>query len=230
METTERINPVPGLSKRLNTILGYLEKEDVLCDIGADHGQLVLAFASQVKHDSYATEIANGPFDRLEENVEASPYGSRVKTYQADGLSDLPPEVNALAICGMGGETIAHILSRGARWLQGVRKMIIEPQGHAFEARLALTKTPFVITDETYVLEKGRAYPVIYCARGVEATPYEGWELEFGRIPVQKGDPILREYLKRTVTTLLPLEKSGKIAPKSKGTLDDAQSALKKYR
>lgn len=221
-------NPT-GLKNRLAAALSFLDGSEVLCDIGADHGRLVLAFAKTYQKPCYASEIAEGPFDRLCEAVEASPYGKFVTAYQADGLDRLPEGVNAVAILGMGGQTIAEILRPGQRELAQLQKAVVEPQGNAFDTRNALFDAGFVIDDEVYCTESGKSYPIILAKKGVETDPYDDVELEFGRIPLAKKDPILHRYLLRQVSLLSPFVNVPHPDRKSMIRLDQAKRALEKY-
>ena len=76
------------LSKRLSVLASFVNKGDVVADIGCDHAQLCCALVKSGQVDkAYACDIAQGPLMQLFKvaSVEISTAGSN---YTIDGLTE----------------------------------------------------------------------------------------------------------------------------------------------
>lgn len=214
------------LSKRLALIASFFTENDIVTDIGADHGYLAMFLSQKFANKAYATEFGVGPFSKLIDNVEMNEFQNDVECYQANGLNGLRDDSNALIIAGMGGKTILDILSRRPNSLKNINKMVVEPQSESFLVRDFLLSNGYLIEEDLYVVEKGKAYPIIVAKRGVEEVPYEDYELEYGRLPLKKKDEILLSYIHKTINILGPIEDRGCLNEKSKVELDLARKAI----
>lgn len=215
------------LSSRLALISSFVEKEDVVCDIGSDHGYLALFLAQKFNKRVYASEYGNGPYDKLVDNVKRFGGASLVECYQADGLEKMREDADTLIIAGMGGKTIQRIFLNPN--LSRIRKIICEPQSEAFLVRDFLLTNGFMITEEIYVKEREKVYPVIVAKRGEERNPYEDYELEFGRIGIEKKDPGLLAFLRRQISLFDEIKKNGKLGLKAKIEEELVLKALDKF-
>ena len=218
-----------SLSNRLSKIASFVEEGDIVADIGADHGYLSMFLAQKYNHKGYATEYGKGPFYKVIDKVEENNLQNLVECYQADGLEGLREDVNTLIIAGMGGRTIKDILCRKPKDLVNINKIIVEPQSEAFLVRDSLMERGFKIVHEEYLLERGKAYPLIVAIKGAEENSYEDYELEFGRISLKNKDKILFDYLNRTKNLLSKVEENGQLNPKSKVELELCRKVLKQY-
>ena len=95
---------------RLETAAAWLDSDDILADIGCDHGYLAIyAINNGVKHVQLV-DNKKGPLDVAYKNMEEAGYQSEVTFTLSDGLSALEEDVNAVSILGMGGDLISKIL------------------------------------------------------------------------------------------------------------------------
>jgi tRNA A22 N-methylase len=83
---------------------------------------------------------------------------------KTDGLNGFAPEKHdAVAICGMGGRTIAGILERAREIACPV---VLQPNTEQEALRASLMRQGYAIADEELVLESGRFYTLMRIARG----------------------------------------------------------------
>src|SRR5690554_2779581 len=97
------------LSPRLAAIAAFISSDDIVADIGSDHGKLPL-YLNELGHTYvYASENKSGPYNRLKKEI-GTPLNGQIEVALKDGLNDLPPHINTVVIAGMGGELIGEIL------------------------------------------------------------------------------------------------------------------------
>lgn len=163
------------LSKRLSAIADMVEPCDSVTDIGCDHGYLsVWLLENGICRHAFAADIRKGPLDRARANRDE--YGISDKDMElilSDGLKEIdPPDEglkNTLVIAGMGGETIAGILSAEAAKASMYDSCVFSPHTRQEELRRYLGCSGYRITDERYVSEDGILYTVIKAVRGADS-------------------------------------------------------------
>lgn len=148
-------------SKRLNTIASFINKEDIVADIGSDHGHLPLYLAKQGHTFIYANENKKAPFNRLKTAVQAQKLENIITTELSDGLKTLPKQINTVVIAGMGGNLIADIITANPDKLDNVSKLILAPNNHEQDLRQVLSFSGFTIVDEVVIEEAGQFYEII---------------------------------------------------------------------
>ena len=153
------------LDERLSTAAKYVRQGAVFADIGTDHAYLPLFLLENgVILHAYAADIAEGPLSRARRAVGERGYLEKVTLLLANGLCGMEElGLTDIAICGMGGETVAEIL-RAAPFVrrEGVR-LILQPMTKAALLRRALGEMGFRTVEEAYVPEEGKLYAVL-CA------------------------------------------------------------------
>lgn len=166
-------------------------------DVGADHGYLSLALASLRKR-VYSIENKPGPFESLTKTL--SLYAEEnVTPILSDGLDTLPEDVREVYILGMGGKTIVKILLKAKSKLPQISHLVLEPQSDVSLVTEAMQKLNFINDDGCYVFEK-KYYPILSYSPGKETL--NSSELLFGKAPLKKKDPVLKEYLCKKLDTI----------------------------
>lgn len=215
------------LSKRLEKIFKYLSENETICDIGSDHGYLPISYALKYHKKIYATEVAKGPFTKLENNIIKYNCKGLVIPYLSNGLNNLPNDVTTISICGMGGLTILDILNELLNY-PNIERIILEPQSHAYEIRNEISKFSYIIINEEYCEEKNHFYNILELKSSYKKVTYSELEKYFGKIPLEKKDPLMLKYAQNLVTILSRIN-NDKLDEKSKKLLNYAHEILNNF-
>ena len=108
---------VASLDARLRTVASFVRQGARLADIGCDHGYLVCALARDgwIK-SGLACDVNEKPLGQARREIERQSLDDKIACRLGDGLSVVDEgEVDDIVIAGMGGETIAEILS-SCKW------------------------------------------------------------------------------------------------------------------
>jgi tRNA (adenine22-N1)-methyltransferase len=155
------------LSQRLATIAGYVPAGSRVADIGSDHA-LLPVFLCQSGKASYAVagELNVGPYKAAKQQVEAAGLAKHIQVRQGNGLSVLQPgEVDTITIAGMGGSLIARILSEGQPLLDGVCRLVLQPNVAEDAVRRWLEEQGWFLSAEDILEEDGKIYEVLVADR-----------------------------------------------------------------
>ncbi|MDO3409183.1 tRNA (adenine(22)-N(1))-methyltransferase TrmK [Saccharibacillus sp. CPCC 101409] len=200
------------LSVRLNTICDRIPAGSRLADIGSDHALLPTYAVLEGKADfAVAGEVNRGPFDAASKQVAETGLGQKVSVRLGDGLAAIEAgEVDVITIAGMGGALIVRILTEGREKLEGVRRLILQPNVGEDIVRRWLLAEGWVLTGETVLEEDGKIYEVLTADRSERAdkanaelyadTPVgeppvtlsRDQLLDFGPFLVREASPVFR--------------------------------------
>lgn len=184
-------------NKRLLAISDSVIRGKAAADIGADHGLLAcFLLEKDIVPRVIASEIKEGPFERLRKAVEKSPFGERMELRLGNGLEVLRPgEVATVIIAGMGGDNIAEILLRKWSHSASYRKFIFQPMTKAGVLRRELSQQGWPILEEKLVEEQQRIYLILSSCPG--DNPYEltSLELDLGPIILRCDNPLKKRLL-----------------------------------
>jgi tRNA (adenine22-N1)-methyltransferase len=163
------------LSKRLETVVKYIPEGSRIADIGSDHAYLPCHVVknSQVPF-AIAGEVVEGPFQSAKSQVQSERLTDRVEVRKGDGLEVISPgEVDCVTIAGMGGALIASILDKGVDKLQGVKRLVLQPNISAVSIRVWLLNHGWELIEEEILEEDGKIYEVLVAEVGDPLKPYE---------------------------------------------------------
>lgn len=147
------------LSERLRTIAAYIGQEDVVADIGTDHGQLpVYLCAGGLCRRVIMTDISEASLAKA--TAFAAPYltspaaGVPLEARAGDGLAPLEEgEVDTVVMAGIGGALMCRILAADAAKARSVQRYILQPRRAPGELRAFLSEQGYTLTDERLVRE-----------------------------------------------------------------------------
>lgn len=187
------------LSIRLDAVAKMAAQAKRLADIGTDHAYIPIYLMQAGSLESaVAMDINPGPLARAQENIRAYGLEDKIRTRLSDGAQKLRRgEADTVVIAGMGGALMQKILTEGARQLQDVETFVLQPQSELAQFRRFLQENGFCITDEAFVKDGGKYYPMMTARRGAQESWSEA-EYLYGKFLIAERNACLMEYLRRT--------------------------------
>ncbi|MEW9701623.1 tRNA (adenine(22)-N(1))-methyltransferase TrmK [Paenibacillus sp. SI8] len=151
------------LSERLQMIAERVPQGSRLADIGSDHALLPTYLAQNgVVTFAVAGEVNPGPYEAAKRQVLESGLSKTISVRSGDGLAVIEPgEVDVITIAGMGGSLMASILDAGKEKLQGVSKLILQPNVGEDQVRRWLDEQGWFLETEAILEEDGKIYEIL---------------------------------------------------------------------
>lgn len=182
------------VSLRIKTIGDFIEKDDVVVDVGADHGLLELYLIA--KHQNIkitAVENKTGPYMILENNLKGL---KDVTLSLSDGIASVNKDTKTVVIAGMGGLNIKNILNAHPEKLENVQKIVIDAHRDIEIARRTIINYGFEIKSEKIVYEQDKFYIVSEFLKCEKTPNYDEDVLQIGyHLQDEKLWPNYQKYL-----------------------------------
>ncbi|SEN55770.1 tRNA (adenine22-N1)-methyltransferase [Amphibacillus marinus] len=186
------------LSSRLSIVAGFLPNQAYFVDVGSDHAYLPIAVCQSDK-SAYAVagELNRGPYQAAKQHVHTYGLTDRIEVVKGDGLSVITNQsIRQVVIAGMGGGLIRSILEQGYDRLNGVDRLILQPNVDSHYIRAWLNSKPFSLKEEVILEEDGHIYEVLVADR-VEATqPLTPKQILFGPYLMQENHAVFQKKWK----------------------------------
>ena len=207
------------LSKRLSAAAAFVPSGTKVCDVGADHAALSLyLLKKEIANTVIVSDIHPLPLERARLAIESEGLEHRAHFCLADGvLPLLEYRPDCFVIAGMGGETIAGMLSVPQSRFFGCR-FILQPMTKIPELRRLLAQKGYDLCRETAVEENGRVFVVMDCVYDGSVRSFTPVEYLAGVHHLRSQSPESRAYL---LTLCDQLDK--RISGLKKGGLDCAE-------
>lgn len=159
---------LPRLSPRLRAVAAAVPPGAVVADIGTDHALLpAYLTASGRCPRAIAVERRPGPLAAAARTLTALGLEGRVELRRGDGLHALAPgEVDAVVLAGLGGQTIAAIISARPDVAVTVRRWVLQPMRGEAALRAWLRQAGWQVVEQGTVSSRGRIYPIIVAEPG----------------------------------------------------------------
>lgn len=174
------------ISKRLMSLVKYIETSDSLIDIGCDHALLdIYLIKNNYLKSIIVSDIHKSALDAGINNIQKNGLENKIDTRLGDGLEVLnnKDKINTILISGMGTSTILSILNN--EYLANINKLIIQSNNNHEELRKEIIKLGFYIKDEEYFIDNKKNYINIVFERGHKV--YKKDEIKYGPF-------LLRDY------------------------------------
>ncbi len=151
--------------KRLEKIVDYINEDDIVADIGCDHGYLLkLAIEKKNIKKCYAVDNKIGPLNAAKKNLNNY---SNVSFILSDGLLNIDVvDINCVVIAGMGGNLVNKIISDSLIKFKNINKLIICPNRNVDGSRFFLNQNEFKIISESMIKEDGKFYEIVVFENG----------------------------------------------------------------
>ena len=184
------------LSARLASVARMVPGDAYLADVGSDHAYLPISLIEKGKI-SYAQAIDNkmAPFLRMKRNVEDSGLSAHIACSFSSGLDELQPDVDTLAICGVGGLLTCGILEKHQEKLDQIKTIILDPHRDLQAVRKRVAALGYHLVDEEMLYEGKIYYTIMKWEKGAPEKPYTNDELLFGPFVIAKLGETFHDYL-----------------------------------
>ena len=173
------------LNKRLQRISAFIEKDDIVLDIGCDHSLLGIYLVLNKGVKVIGSDIKPGPLEKAKENLKKYHLSRKIELRLGDGLSVMSNDINTLVISGMGGLSIINILQDIKKY-PNVNKIIISPDNDFPLTRKEVSKLGFYINKEELVQENGKYYLISEYRVGTKKTDFYFGKLNLDDLIVMK--------------------------------------------
>jgi tRNA (adenine22-N1)-methyltransferase len=201
------------LSKRLLGLASYVDKGAILADVGSDHAQLPLyLFERGVISKAETIENKKGPYQRMSEAINASPYAKQTHLSLSEGLTDLDSDVDTLVLAGMGGGLVLKILLEYPEKLKSIKTIIVDAHTDQRLVREGLSKLSYSLLDEDFVLDGKIPYYLMKWGQSAFPPIYSEAELTYGPINLFKWTELFQDSLmaeKAAITLILQINGVG---------------------
>ena len=188
---------------RLRAAAEFVRQEAIFADIGTDHAYLpVFLLEKGVIRHAYAADIGEGPLASAKRTVEECGFQKNVTLVLTDGLTGLDScGITDIAICGMGGELIADIISAAPFVKSKSIRLILQPMTRAAHLRRFLAKEGFAVVSERITRAKGKLYFCLAAEYTGEAYTLLPVEEELGSYNIQakEKDVLFYEMLEQKI-------------------------------
>lgn len=189
------------LQPRLQCIASLVPKGARLADVGTDHGYLPVYLLQEgaISH-AIASDINALPLDHA--RATAAEYGMTEKLdfRLCPGLAKIKPEeCDAVAVTGMGGETILGILAAAPWTHDGAHTLILQPQTKIGLLRRWLCGHGYRFLEEKLVHDKEQLY-VVFRVTGGQGQELSEADALTGLL--LGSDPLYGEYLSQHLKKL----------------------------
>lgn len=184
------------LSARLSKVASFIPDGAYLADIGSDHAYLPIYLVEQGRI-SIAQAIDNkmAPYLRMKNNVNDAGYSAKISCSLSSGLDEVRPDVDCLAICGVGGLLTCQMLEEGKSKLENIKTIVLDPHRDLKAVRERVSALGFHLEDEAMIYEGKIYYSIMKWGSGAPQKKYSLDELEFGPILMRKKEPIFLEWM-----------------------------------
>ncbi len=196
------------LSKRLSHLADMVSENEVLADVGTDHGYIPIYLVQTGRiTKAFAMDIRKGPLLRAKKHIEACGLGDYITTRISDGVAALArEEADTILIAGMGGGVMLHILEEGEAVVASAKELILQPQSEIPRVREYLYQKGYVIDREDMVFEDGKYYPMMHVTFDGEkkkSASYsaEEWQIlyRYGEFLLNSKNDVLHKFLLHTI-------------------------------
>ncbi|MBC1511755.1 tRNA (adenine(22)-N(1))-methyltransferase [Listeria booriae] len=152
------------LSKRLEKVVLYVSNKARIADIGSDHAYLpCYAIQQGLAEFAIAGEVVEGPFQSATKQVRSLALTEQIAVRKGDGLAVIEPAdaIDTIVIAGMGGALIRSILEAEPAKLDGVKRLVLQPNIAAHQLREWAEINQWKLVAESILREDHKIYEIL---------------------------------------------------------------------
>ena len=182
-----------SLSKRLEVLASFIDKEDSLVDVGCDHGYLSIYLKENKKcNNVICSDVNQNALNSAINNIKKT--NLVIDCYLSDGIKDVPMDnINTIVIAGMGTSNIISILSDKNK-IKNVNKIVLQSNNNHEELRRFMNDINYYLDKEKYVYDKGKWYTIMLFRKNNKKN--KEIELKYGFLDRIYGEYLLDNYKK----------------------------------
>ncbi len=185
------------LSKRLKVVLDYIENDDIVADIGCDHGYLGIACIEKGIKFVQLIDNKEGPLSSAKANLK-NYDSSKYELTLSDGLDLINNSVNTVVICGMGGELIVDIINNHLDIVKNMKKVIVQANTKINYLRKYLSEHSLKIVDESIVEDMDKIYEIIVFTYEECSEKLDDFDILFGPcLRKEKNTVFIKKWTER---------------------------------
>lgn len=164
------------LSDRLLSLTKFINKKDLVADIGCDHGLLsIYLVKNKLCKKVIATDINPKALNNAVNNIKNNNLVKEIETKLGKGLEPIKDEnINTVIISGMGTNTIIHMFEN----VDKKYKVITQSNNDYYNLRKYFVNKDYKIKAESIVLDNDKYYINIVFIPGIKK--YSKKELLYG--------------------------------------------------
>lgn len=180
------------LSKRLLKIASFINKDDVIYDVGTDHGLLpCFLMKNNLCKKAYAIDNKSGPINACKDNITKYGLEGKVIPKLSDGIDDIDSDVTVVVIAGMGFYTLKEILDN--KDLSN-KRFIVQINKNVYEFRKYISDHNYKIINEEVVFDDFFYVIIEFTSEKGNTLTFD--ELHFGPILMKNKTTDYINYLK----------------------------------
>ncbi|WP_381415153.1 class I SAM-dependent methyltransferase [Spiroplasma endosymbiont of Anurida maritima] len=174
-----------NISQRLRTIVDLVQKSNIICDIGTDHGLVpIFLVQNKIVKKAYACDINEKPLKTAQKNIDEAKLTSYIKTIKSDGLQSLPDEnFDYAIIAGLGTPLILDILKHDKN---NISKYIICSNTNVADIRMWAKVNNYQILTEKIIYENDKYYECLVINKQLKNINNSKLDLLMGKSHSQK--------------------------------------------
>ncbi len=181
------------ISKRLLKIIDFIEKDEVVFDVGSDHALLPSFLVyHNICFKTYAADNKEGPLLKAKETIDKYNLHDKVIPVLSDGLENIKDDVDVIVIAGMGQYTAQKILEN--KDLTKYKKIIVQVNRDMNLMRKFISDNNYTILNEAVVYED--YYYEILVFNTDYHQNYSDLEIKYGPFNLKNKNQVFLEYLK----------------------------------
>lgn len=150
------------MNKRIKIISSYINEDDRVADIGCDQALLSELLAKR-KIYSVASDIKENIVLNAKKRLENLNLDNYVNFIISDGLDNIPNDIDALVLSGMGTYTILKIISKSKKQY---KKVITISNNNNDILRTKMLDYGYKIFSEEIIYDKNKYYNLILFVPG----------------------------------------------------------------
>ena len=185
------------LTPRLKKVYDMLDCGDLVVDVGCDHAYLPIKLVADGRYRrAISSDIVPGPLAAAKANVEREGLEGKIATVLSDGLDAVEPDGDfSLSVCGMGGDTVAYVLS--SEKAKRAKLTVVQPMTKEEHLRKFLWDSGYAILSEEAVSEGDKTYIVLALKHMGEITVYTDEETYLGKREARVASPDMARRLEQ---------------------------------